>query len=489
MKYKTAILPVFLLALVTLLLNACGGGGGGGDSTSTTDAVGTGSVGISLTDKPANLAEVEQILITIQAVEIFSEDGQGRVTLYDGRPRGPFDLLRLEHEARPLAFGNNVPAGTYCKIRLTLTDLELVFNNGEPNYHPHLPGNNKLDLNPRECFRVLPDSKVYLQLDMDARSIHVVQTGNRTRYNFRPVVFIDVIQRDFPAKLVRLEHGVIRAIDPDAGTLRLCEFSYGEGVRGDPDDCMTIRISRRSAAFDNIENDGINRVAGGDAIPLAELLLPERVGTRPVTVVGLFSDDEYDPDFPTLDGLVVELGGFLNLGGSVANGASDIRFNMDVDPDQGISTLDPLPVALQSAPVGGNGTRILTPAGEPLSYSDIVPPRDVLVDGVLQLASPDYLNAALVVVDLFSGHDEASGTIDRVGASSLLLEADAFPCEPGVGPGWFEVGFDSGTVIYLSTAGGGSFVDSDSLAPGQEADISGECVGTLLEAATIIIRE
>jgi len=482
MKFGANAFFSFLLTLSVLLLAACGGGGGG-------DSAGTGSVAIALTDKPANLSEIDQILITIQAVEIFADDGQSKVTLYSGRPRGPYDLLKLQQESRPLAFGSNVPAGTYCKIRLTLTDLELVFNNGEPNYHPRLPGNNKLDLNPRQCFHVAQGSKVYLQLDMDARSIHVVQTGNAKHYNFRPVVFIDVIQRDFSGKLVRLENGVIDDIDLDQGTMRLCEFSYGAGVRGGPDDCMTVLISRNTAAFDNIDNDGLNDSGGGDAIPLDELMLSERVGTQPVTVVGLYSGNDLDPDHPTLDGLVVELGGFLNLDGTVANGASNRRFNMDVDPDQGITSVDALPVALQPAPVGGNGTPILSPFGDPLSFMDITPPWRVVVDGVLRLDATDYLNASLVVVDLLSntGNDEASGIIERVGTDTLLLNTDYFPCETGSGS--FFVGFDSSTVVYLSTATDGRFVDPSALTPGQETDISGVCDGTTLVASTIIIRE
>jgi hypothetical protein len=493
MNIKTTSSYPFLITFLVLLLTGCGGGGGGsggsGGGGGGVNATGTGSVGIALTDKPANMSEIDKILISITAVEIFGDD-DGKVTLYSGRPRGPFDLLKLEHESRPLAFGPDVPAGTYCKIRLTLNDLELVFNNGDQNFHPKLPGNNKLDLNPQKCFYVAPGSKVYLQLDMDAKSIHIVQTGNKKHYNFRPVVFIDVIQRDFPAKLVRLEDGVIREINREKGTLLLCEFSYGEGARGEFDDCMTILISRDTSAFDNIDNDGINDVSGGDAIPLTELLVPERRGNRPVTVVGRFSEyDHDDHDYPVVDALVVELGGFLDLDGTVASGASDIRFNMNVDPSEGIQTEGALPVALQPAPVGGNGTKILSRSGEPLSSTEIIPSRQVMVDGVLILSDPDFLNSSLVIVDTSddTGKEEASGIIERVGADSLLLAADSFPCESGVGS--FIVSFNTHTVVYLSTKTGGRFVDTSSLAPRQEVDISGSCEGTTLAARTIIIRE
>jgi len=485
---------IFVLT-VAALLTACGGGGGGSGSAvigSGTGAAGVGAVGVVLTDKPANLGEIDQILMTITAVQLLGDDDQGKVTVYSGPPRGPFDLLKLEHEARPLAFRSDVPAGTYCKIRLTLSDLELVFNNGQPNYHPKLPGNSKLDLIARNCFDVVPGATVYLQLDMDARSIHVVQTGNKKQYNFRPVVFIDVIQGNFPAKLVRLQGGVIREINRQEGTLLLCEFQYGQDARGGADDCMTVVISRDTSAFDNIDNDGVNDTSGGDAIPLAELLVPERVGEEPVTVVGRLSGGNQDNDSrPVLDALVVELGGFLNLKGSVASGASDIRFNMDVDPNAGIQTAGELPVALQAAPTGGNGTRILSPSGDALTGAALVPPRLVMVDGVLILGqtSPDYLNSALVIVDTSdgSGNQQASGVIERLGADTLLLGADSFPCEAGTGS--FLVGFDTQTIVYQSSASGGEFVDTGSLTVGQNVDVSGDCNGTTLTAKAIIIRQ
>jgi hypothetical protein len=473
-------------AFTAFILVSCGGGGGGGGGTST---AGGGSVAVALTDKPASLGDIDEILITITGVELFAEDG-GKITLYSGSPRGPYDLLKLEHQSQPLAFGPNVPAGSYCKIRLTLSDLELVFNTGQPNFHPKLPGNNKLDLNARQCFYVAPNSTVYLQLDMNANSIHVVQTGNNKQYNFRPVVFIDVIQGNFPAKLVRLENGVIRDINRDAGTLLLCEFSYGENAKGDFNDCMTVLVSRETSAFDNIDDDGINNVSGGAAIPLAELMVPERVGEKPVTVIGRFSNDNHGgSEYPVVDAIVVELGGFLDLNGTVASGASDSRFNMSVDPNQGIQAQGELSVALQPAPSGGNGTKILSPSGEQLSGADIIPPRPVMTDGVLILSDPDYLNSSMVIVDTSanSGNDEASGIIDSVSDQSLRLAADTFPCEAG--SGLFNVSFDSSTIVYRSTESGGEFVDTGALAPGQDADISGSCAGTTLDAQTIIIRQ
>ena len=291
---------LFYLTMISgvLLLASCGGGGGSG-SGSAVSSVETGSVGVVLTDKPAELSDIDEILISINRVELLGGNDDNKATLYSGPARGPFDLLELEDESRLLTFADDVPSGTYCKIRLTLSNLTLVFNNGEPDFHPKLPGNNKLDLNARDCFYVAPGKSVYLQLDMDARSIHVVQTGNgKRKYNFRPVVFIDVMDADFDSKLVRLEEGVIRDIDTVNGTLLLCDFDYGDDYDernsdDGSDDCVTIAI-KDTAAFDNIDDDGINVTSGGDAIPLDELLVPERIGTYPVTVVGHMRNHDYD---------------------------------------------------------------------------------------------------------------------------------------------------------------------------------------------------
>ena len=112
-----------------------------------------------------------------------------------------------------------------------------------------------------------------------------------------------------------------------------------------------------------------------------------------------------------------------------------------------------------------------------------------MVDGVLILSDPDFLNSSLVIVDTSDGtaNDEAEGISESVGVDSLRLAAASFPCESGTGT--FDVSFDAGTIVYLSTESGGEFVDTSRLAPRQLLDISGACVNTTLAARTIIIRE
>ena len=69
----STVCNLFTVVIMALMLVACGGGGGTGSSADGA----TGSVSIALTDKPADLSEIDQILVTIKAVELFREDGEG----------------------------------------------------------------------------------------------------------------------------------------------------------------------------------------------------------------------------------------------------------------------------------------------------------------------------------------------------------------------------------------------------------------------------
>ena len=121
----------WVYAAVVTTFSACSSGGAGGDADSVSNSQGTGTVGILLTDKPADPAMFVSINASIEKVELLGSDDNGRVLLYSG-PTKTFDLLRLKHESVPLTFKDNVPAGRYCKIRLILSDLELVLADDTP---------------------------------------------------------------------------------------------------------------------------------------------------------------------------------------------------------------------------------------------------------------------------------------------------------------------------------------------------------------------
>jgi hypothetical protein len=527
---KWAAMPAMLLILG--LITACGGGS---SPSTTTAGKTTGSVGIVLTDAPADPSLFSAINADIERVELIGGDG-GRVPLFDG-PTETVDLLQLRHEAVPFTFNDEVPVGTYCKVRLTLSNpngLELVPVAGGSSYFPKLPGNGKLDLLARDCFTVAPGASVTLQLDMDAgNSIHIVQTGNKTTYNFRPVVFIDVINQSFTGRLVRLE-GTIADVDATEQTLLLCDALPTHRINGR--NCAQIYLGADSAFFDNVTQNG-------DAMPTGDLLLDDNLG-QSAAVVGLvrtlvtsyetpvipagelpgsgfcriwvpdalsqpYPDDvacddttlavpvdsvliddqgavvvDHRPQI-ALDGLAVEMGSFLQAYGVAATDATAGGFTMTLGTgDQTVvlqstdnSTTDPI-----------NGTRILSKSGELLDYSAIVAPRALKVDGVL-LSDPGPLNAAVVIVDTdMDGMVAASGTIGSLvtGGFILVPEAGSTPC--GVsGDLTVLLGTDASVTTVSITDTTVEVAPGGLLASGQSVALSGVCGADSLTANTVVI--
>ncbi|MET0067687.1 MAG: DUF4382 domain-containing protein [Candidatus Thiodiazotropha sp.] len=526
--------------VLAALLTACGGGSSSSSSTSTDDSSGgsttsqgdnTGSVNVMLTDAPADLDLFSAINASIERIELIGGD-ENRFPLFEG-PTETIDLLSLRNEAMPFAYRDDVPAGSYCKIRLTLSQpdgLELVLAVDGSSEYPNLPGNGKIDLLARGCFTVSEGAPITVQIDLDAgNSIHVVQTGNRTRYNFRPVVLIDVVDAEFSAKLVRME-GVIRDSDATTQSLLLCDTL--PNAQAEAADCITLQLGPQSAYFDNLSE-------AGDAQPLNAVLQPELRGTA-ATAVGLTSsqpvqltpvevpeeawpgtgfcrlweagvdpsaqsstDDQIcnDPDLHvpsgwvlvddqglvvvdhrprlTLDTLVVETGSFGDFAGSVTVDASASQFTL-----QGTA---PLLVHLQN-PQGYNGTRILSNLGEVLDYTAITAPLSLTLDGVTE--SDSVVKAALVIID----PDQldliaASGEVASLNGEGFILipEAGTSPCDVS-GDVTVNTTAETDYTTVTTTADQVEVSPGGTLEAGQSVNVNGSCDSGVLTATSVVIQ-
>lgn len=494
MARHTLKFPGFIFFTV-IMATLIGCGGGGGDASDNNTAQGTGTVGILLTDKPADPSLFLSINAYIQQIELMgSDDEGGRVSLYSGDIQ-KFDLLRLRNESIPFSFNDAVPAGEYCKIRLTLADLELVLADDTPQdstdnetYHPRLPGNGKLDLIARDCFNVVADEVLAIQLDIDAgNSIHVVD--NNQGFNFRPVVFVDVITQDFDSKLVRIE-GEITEVDRDQQSLLLCNAIPNNQMA--KVGCVRVHFNNDSAFFDNIEYEGAPRA-------IDELLTETRIG-QSITVVGRPSfnvANGTDPNTPVspvlmqLDALVVELGEFLQVEGNVAEDADTTGFGMSVSNGGPVITQDTLAVMFQPGETDINGTRIINKAGTLLTPADVRLPLPVQVDGTLQLVtgSDPILKAALVILDQsVVGAEQVSGTVISVEAGFFTVTPDsATVC--GVAETQLQVNhggiLDILTVTITDTTS--EIEPGGTLAVGQVVGINGVCGATGYSTDNVVI--
>ncbi len=488
-KSVTRLLSIFFLGLVIAVVASCSSGGST-DASNTATATGTGSVALLLTDAPSDI--FEEINITVVKAELLSDDG--RVTIFKGERT--FNLLDLT-DVKIFAIRDGVPAGTYNKIRLTLSDggIELVDykDTNDPAddaiCYPKLPGNNKLDLNPRDDFLVEAGGTLAIQIDMDAnKSIHIVEKKNKKgEYdcNFRPVVFIDIVTDAFIERFVKL-HGDIYAIDTQDLSFKLCNTDIP--VQKDED--LTNTSSRGCV---RVETDKTTAIFDIDGKPAA---FSDLVEGEPATVFGhLQSDDDYDHDSDKdgdreddreMDDLVlkaalIELGpesAFQKLNGT-ATSTVDIndQFTMDVAPGQGLTTPLILTVQIQE------GTLLIDRKGNPVKSAEINIGNLVNVRGVLDVSN-DILFASVIVVDTDSS-EQLTGIIglNPDGNCGFTITDEVV--------GDRSVATDSNTKAFLVVDGSSSPIEVSELYTGQSADVYGSSnsATSCFDAHTIIAYE
>jgi len=116
-------------------------------------------------------------------VTLIPSEGE-HVVIYRSSEGYELDLLAYSDDDFLFTMKRKIPAGTYEKIRLEVSNIVPVDG---PCSDMKLPS-GKIDLNPRGTFEVEPDETLAIRLDIDAnKSINI--SGS---CNFRPVVFVDI---------------------------------------------------------------------------------------------------------------------------------------------------------------------------------------------------------------------------------------------------------------------------------------------------------
>jgi hypothetical protein len=466
---------VVTAALISLILVACGGGSGGGSASS-----GTGTVALLMTDGPAD--DFDEVNLTVTRAELFCDNGH--ITVFEGNRR--FNLLNLASDGRVFAL-ERVPVGSCSKIRLTLTQIELIQRDEGGNIilqeFPKLPGNGKLDLNPRGEFYIAPGATLLIQIDVDAdksifeKSIHVVETGSG-KFQFRPVVFVDIISDAFPGKMTRV-HGVIGEVYGDNQEFELCriedEAAPLEESEPELGGCIEVAVVDATSIFGQ---DG-RPIGFGGLVPGEE-----------ATVFGWLHRDNDDNDNGKdrilddleLVALVIELGPegtFQKIKGTAQSVVDETtaQFILLIDPGQGIIAENGVVVQLQE------GTKIINRQGELLGPDAIQPGVAMKVNGVLDISDePDVLYAAFIVIDVEGASlQRISGTMGANPDNScgLTIQTDT-------GDRSVEV---AGAHAFLVTDGSSSLVEISTISSGQ-VDIYGrEGLSGCFDAELVIAFE
>lgn len=406
--YKTGLFAL----LTALILLGCGGGG--------SSTPGTGSVAILLTDGPS--ADFDEINLTIKEIRLLGGDQQ--VVIFEGEET--LDLLELKNHADLFALKHGIPEGSYEKIRLTLSDVALIKKDKDGNiteeHHPQLPGNGKLDLNPRGSFYVSADETTSIQVDIDAdKAIHIKQTGNG-KYQFRPVVFVDIVDHLQSGKLIR-HTGKVYSIDTVNNSFVMCKTVIASSAETKADDCVQVNVN--TAALFNNE---------GDAVTITDLMIndpvivygkiAENITNDPVTIAedASIDDDSVGIDL-TLDAIMVAIGtadDFMKIGGVVAvdYDATSKAFDMMVDPNQGFTTDSVLTVILDDS------TPVITKNGDALDPSILMAGTAVQSKGVMMVGNGSVLKSVLIIADLAESSDAISGPIAFINDDFSSINVD-----------------------------------------------------------------
>ena len=432
-KILAAFRTVLAVLVASVFVVSCGGGGSGTSAQPDTSVMppDTGMVGLWFTDLPSD--DYTSILLTVSEASLIGGDDSQEI-LFQGERE--IDLLDLTNYSEPVVF-DEVRVGTYTKVRLMVTDIELVPADGSPAFFlDKLPANGKIDLLQPEGFDVLPGRTLMIEIDVDAnKSLKITGAGNSGKVKFRPVVRVNIYDPGDEHKLARLEGAVSGDPNGTDGTFVLCSIVA-------VDHCVDITTDTMTSFFDDA---GLGTDFGGLS------------NGAMVVVIG-----EYSSDPIVLNAILVEIGGNEEqVSGRVVSEPENSQFL--------VLTVDETDVLVELQPE----TKYYDEDG-PIDAAAIMLGTDVEVEGVMPPKAdpddPDMIRAAIVFLEapddeLLSG-TIAAGTLDPVDRT-FELTVDNNPVCVSVN--------DDAVILLVDTANsevlGGTF---DDLADDQVVDVFGE---------------
>ena len=146
---------------------------------------------VNLTDAPIDLSTVQNVNVTLTGVIVYPAESTNPMQMVmEGMPislmthPATFDLLTLTGGATALLASGEVPAGTYSRIRLEISDAMLIYK--DSTTAPLKIESNKVDVPIR--FEVGVDTTSIVTLDFDAAASVQVNSTDSGTFILRPVV-------------------------------------------------------------------------------------------------------------------------------------------------------------------------------------------------------------------------------------------------------------------------------------------------------------
>jgi hypothetical protein len=209
--FGARVLGVFLGLLALVGLSACGDSGTGNGPAA-------GTVTLALTDSPSDAFEA--VTVTISSAILLGDSGLVEIPFPDNEPI-IVNLLDLDGINQVLATAS-IPAGSYSKLRLHVTDAFVTYPDGTTET-VRLVANGTVDLNFRGDVTVSADQPIVIQLDFSAAdSIKLTSTGSG-KLILRPQIFVSTTPTSDDGTTPPIDNleGVIASRDDAEHTLTL----------------------------------------------------------------------------------------------------------------------------------------------------------------------------------------------------------------------------------------------------------------------------
>lgn len=244
---------ILLLLSVVFLVSSCGGAGFG----SSSQGKGNGTVSVFFTDAAND--DFSAIYVTVKSMELVG--GSGAVQIYSGE--NTFDILALASVPALFTISQDVEGGQYSKIRLYISQVELLPLSGPPVtvLGSDLPAGGWFELSPAGPINIGDGSEIRILLDIDAnRSVLVTASQGGDKYEVRPQIFVEVDDGCLAKNYFMRLSESIGNIDPVAGTFTV--FKDFTGTRDPVDVVVITNSSTRFFGLDGAKGDFSGLVDG-----------------------------------------------------------------------------------------------------------------------------------------------------------------------------------------------------------------------------------
>jgi len=412
---------LLLLPLTAYLIGCSDGGGTSATALPAEDSSATGSVAVLLADSPDDYDNIWITITEVSLIPAAGTDGEP-VIVYQSDDGCEVDLLDCKDEDYLLTVNTEVATGTYDKVRLRVSDIEVEGGGPCSEQEVKLPS-EKIDLIPTHAFEVSPEGTVSIRLDIDAdKSFSLHEAGQSGKCIFRPVIFVDIAPVSWPLVCPKILKGEITEIHTENDATVGFTLGLGHG-RGS----LEVTLSEDVVVF------GEN----GTSVSSDELASEQTVWVRgQLTAEG------------KLDASVVVIGEVFMVKGTVEDAVSADTFPLM--PDQGQAFVDgPLPVTLLE------DTLILLGCNEPGSRDDIQEGMRARVVGKYSLNGDSFLAIAVLLRPA-----EITGQITAVYTQQGGTSVDIDPGEDDT----VTIFLPTGAPVYLE---GDGFLGTDFLCEGQ----------------------